>query len=639
MKHLLILIALAASAQQIKINPITGLPDLVSTGSGGGCVAGTGITCVGSTISVDTAVIQSRATAQAGTSQYLRSTTGNDTYVGSLTPTLTAYTTGGCLVLNPDTANTGAATVNVDALGAKSILTRTGGALSTGDITANAPITLCYDGTSYVIQGDGGTGTGVTSITCGTGLTGGTITSTGTCDIDTAVVPTKSAANTLAELQTFLKGINIASSTALASAGDIRYNGGDIQYRDGSGPITLMKNPFTTRGDMLIQGASGPTRLAAGTSGYFLMANGAAADPSYQIPNASQVANAFDKSTTNSLGANYFDMTEQAAPSAPGANVARVYAKDDAGTTKVCYQDSAALETCVGAGGGSPDGSGTELQTRGGASTFSALANSSVPNAGELWVGQQAPNASTTRCLFCIGATAWTGGSANGTGLGVTVAGGFTGRPFDVKVGGTSIFWIDPGSTATRVVDNLVVGSSAGAGVTLSDRLLSYIYAGNVNIRNNSASAGSSLTLSGSNSATATDFVAIRGTLAGTSTNQFRINGDQKAVMIGQTVNTTSLSSMSLYVGDRTASGNTREAIEGGGSQSTDIWAVYAYSATPLSGAKYLSVDSAGFLNTQFSTPASSTETCVQGRIKFDANYIYLCTAADTYKRATLSAF
>lgn len=35
MKHLLILIALAAAAQQIKINPITGLPDLVGSGGGG----------------------------------------------------------------------------------------------------------------------------------------------------------------------------------------------------------------------------------------------------------------------------------------------------------------------------------------------------------------------------------------------------------------------------------------------------------------------------------------------------------------------------------------------------------------------------------------------------------------------------
>jgi hypothetical protein len=61
-------------------------------------------------------------------------------------------------VLDPDTANTLTATIDVDTLGAKSILNRAGAALSTGDITANKPITICYDGTQYIVQGDGGGG-------------------------------------------------------------------------------------------------------------------------------------------------------------------------------------------------------------------------------------------------------------------------------------------------------------------------------------------------------------------------------------------------------------------------------------------------------------------------------------------------
>lgn len=123
---------------------------------GASFVAGTGITCVGSTCSADSAVVEFRSTQQAGTSRYGRSTTGNDTYVVSLTPSLTAYTRGGCIVLDADAANTGAATINVDTLGTKSILTRSGAALSDGDITANKPSTICYDGTQYIIQGDGG---------------------------------------------------------------------------------------------------------------------------------------------------------------------------------------------------------------------------------------------------------------------------------------------------------------------------------------------------------------------------------------------------------------------------------------------------------------------------------------------------
>lgn len=126
-------------------------------GGGGGTVTeGYGITVVGPTVSADTAVMQSRPTVQAGTTQYCRSTTGNATYICSLTPALTTYTRGGCLVLDADFSSVTTATLNVDTVGVKSILNRTGAALAAGDITANKPITICYDGTQFVIQGDGG---------------------------------------------------------------------------------------------------------------------------------------------------------------------------------------------------------------------------------------------------------------------------------------------------------------------------------------------------------------------------------------------------------------------------------------------------------------------------------------------------
>jgi hypothetical protein len=41
----------------------------------------------------------------------------------------------------------------------------------------------------------------------------------------------------------------------------------------------------------------------------------------------------------------------------------------------------------------------------------------------------------------------------------------------------------------------------------------------------------------------------------------------------------------------------------------------------------------------KLSTPASSSDTCVAGDEKHDANYIYICTATNTFKRATLSTF
>ena len=121
-------------------------------GSGSNPTAGTGISVVGSEVSIDTAITMSRQIAQAGTTTYCRSTTGNDTYTCGLTPYLTVYTRGGCVLLDVDTVNTGAATVNVDALGAKSILNQASAALSNGDIPADSPRFACYNGTAFILQ-------------------------------------------------------------------------------------------------------------------------------------------------------------------------------------------------------------------------------------------------------------------------------------------------------------------------------------------------------------------------------------------------------------------------------------------------------------------------------------------------------
>lgn len=131
---------------------------------------GTGISvfqgnCVGDpAIGID-ATVQTKAIDQAGTVKYCRSTTGNDSYTCTLTPTLTAYTRGGCFVLDANASNTGTATLAIDGLNGGvglSILNRAGSALATGDITANKPITVCHDGTQFIIQGDGGGGGGGT---------------------------------------------------------------------------------------------------------------------------------------------------------------------------------------------------------------------------------------------------------------------------------------------------------------------------------------------------------------------------------------------------------------------------------------------------------------------------------------------
>lgn len=82
--------------------------------------------------------------------------TATDTGTASahvLTPTtaLVGYTYGLMLLYRPANAGTGALTVNVSALGAKSVKTIAGADPTSGDVLANQPLLLMYDGTNFVI--------------------------------------------------------------------------------------------------------------------------------------------------------------------------------------------------------------------------------------------------------------------------------------------------------------------------------------------------------------------------------------------------------------------------------------------------------------------------------------------------------
>ncbi len=74
-----------------------------------------------------------------------------DAHVLNPATALIAYTTGLLLLYRPVNAGTGALTVNVSALGAKNVKTLLGADPTTGDIVANQPLLLCYDGTNFVI--------------------------------------------------------------------------------------------------------------------------------------------------------------------------------------------------------------------------------------------------------------------------------------------------------------------------------------------------------------------------------------------------------------------------------------------------------------------------------------------------------
>lgn len=75
----------------------------------------------------------------------LASVAGTNTITGSLSPALDAYSAGMLVVFTPANSNTGAATLNVDSLGALDVQKYDGEALAAGDLVAGIPAALVLD--------------------------------------------------------------------------------------------------------------------------------------------------------------------------------------------------------------------------------------------------------------------------------------------------------------------------------------------------------------------------------------------------------------------------------------------------------------------------------------------------------------
>lgn len=81
----------------------------------------------------------------------LATVAGTNTITGSMTPDLTSYSTGMMVIFTPANNCTGATTINIDTLGAKSIVKGDGTALESGDLQASTVHFLLYDGTNFVL--------------------------------------------------------------------------------------------------------------------------------------------------------------------------------------------------------------------------------------------------------------------------------------------------------------------------------------------------------------------------------------------------------------------------------------------------------------------------------------------------------
>lgn len=86
------------------------------------------------------------AGAMADLFRFGPSTTGNDDYVTTISG-ITSYTDGLWVIFKPDTANTGPATLNVNSLGAKSIVLTGDVSLSNQDILGNTIVFVAFNAT------------------------------------------------------------------------------------------------------------------------------------------------------------------------------------------------------------------------------------------------------------------------------------------------------------------------------------------------------------------------------------------------------------------------------------------------------------------------------------------------------------
>jgi hypothetical protein len=99
------------------------------------------------------------STVNAGGNESLNITTagytasGTDTYAITPSPASTAYASGQAFLVTFTNANSGAATINANALGAKAITKNGATPLERNDITAGAQRLLTYDGTQFQISG------------------------------------------------------------------------------------------------------------------------------------------------------------------------------------------------------------------------------------------------------------------------------------------------------------------------------------------------------------------------------------------------------------------------------------------------------------------------------------------------------
>jgi hypothetical protein len=141
----------------------------------------------------------------------LISVSGIDTITGSMSPTLTAYSTGAMYWFVASGTNTGAVTMNIDALGAKAVTRDGSTALIAGDIVSGQVAVIVYDGTRFQLQKANAFGT-LTATTINTT----NLTATGTVNLTGATVSNGGSVTTIDINGGTVDGVTIGGASAAA---------------------------------------------------------------------------------------------------------------------------------------------------------------------------------------------------------------------------------------------------------------------------------------------------------------------------------------------------------------------------------------------------------------------------------------
>lgn len=209
----------------------------------------------------------------------------NSIVVTISSPTQFSYVAGQTLQVKVANTVTGATTINVNGIGAKSVVTTAGGALTSGVIVAGSVVSLTYDGTNFQLQNaisSGGTvssvsGTGTvngitltgTVTTTGSLTLGGTLSGIGNSQLTNSSVTIGSTSVALGATVTTFSGVTLTSPTlttpALGTPASGTLSNCTVDGTNGVGYINVPQNSQTVS-YTAVAGDAGKHILMNGTS-------------------------------------------------------------------------------------------------------------------------------------------------------------------------------------------------------------------------------------------------------------------------------------------------------------------------------------------------------------------------------------